>query len=64
MEDIILVTGCHCTRSWANVTFLEGQTRAQASFGLKVTDVCINWQFSLGSAQGAVCGWGPEGNVC
>ena len=63
MEEIILVTGCHRTRTWANTTFLEGQTRAQASFGVKVNGVNINWQFSLGSAHGAVCSWGPEGNV-
>jgi len=64
MDEIILVTGCHRTRSWANVTFLEGQTHAQASFGVKVNGVDINWQFSLGNAHGAVCNWGPEGNVC
>jgi len=64
MDEIILVTGCHRTRSWANVTFLEGQTHAQAPFGVKVYGVSINWQFSLGNSHGAVCGWGPEGNVC
>lgn len=67
MEEIVLVTGCHLTRSWANVTFLEGQTHAQASFGIDVTqgrDVCINWHFSLGNTQGVVCNWGPEGPVC
>lgn len=67
MEEIVLVTGCDCTRSWANVTFLEGQTLAQASFGVKVVenrDVGINWQFSHGNTQGAVCNWGPEGKVC
>jgi hypothetical protein len=67
MEELILVTGCDCTRSWANVTFLEGRTNGQASFGVKVdqgSDVGINWQFSLGKAQGAVCNWGPGGKVC
>jgi len=67
MEEIVLVTGCHLTRSWANVTFLEGQTHAQASFGINVTQgrsVCINWHFSLGNTQGVVCSWGPEGPVC
>jgi len=67
MEQIILVTGCDCTRSWANVTFLEGQTVAQASFGVRTVegrDVSINWQFAPGNTQGAVCNWGPEGKVC
>lgn len=67
MEQIILVTGCDCTRSLANVTFLEGQTSAQASFGVRVVegrDVSINWKFARGNTQGAVCNWGPEGKVC
>ncbi|KAI0001467.1 hypothetical protein BJV74DRAFT_882435 [Russula compacta] len=64
MEEIILVTGCHRTKSWANVTFLEGQTYAQASFGVQAVqspDVSIHWRFSPGRVQGAVCSWGPEG---
>ena len=70
MEEIILVTGCHRTKSWANIAFLENQTHSQASFGVKAThdhevrDVSIKWRFSLGNAQGAVCNWGPEGKVC
>ena len=66
MEEIILVTGCDCTRSWANVTFLEGQTHGQASFGVKVVqgrDSSINWKFSPRNTEGAVCNWGPEGNL-
>ena len=66
MEEIILVTGCDYTRSWANVTFLGGQTYGQASFGVKVvrgSDAIINWQFSSGNTQGAVCKLGPEGKV-
>ncbi|KAI9511932.1 hypothetical protein F5148DRAFT_1280314 [Russula earlei] len=35
MEEIILVTGCDLTRSWANIVFLGGQTDAQASFGFE-----------------------------
>jgi hypothetical protein len=31
MADIILVTGCHHTRSWTNVTFNEVQAGAQLS---------------------------------
>ena len=67
MEEIILVTGCDCTRSWANVTFLEGRTNGQASFGVRVdqgNNVSISWRFSPGKTQGAVCNWGPGGQVC
>ena len=67
MEEIILVTGCDCTRSWANVTFLEGRMNGQASFGVRVdqdSEASINWKFSPGKTQGAVCNWGPGGKVC
>jgi len=36
MEDIILVTGCHRTRSYTNVIFSESQDGAQVSFGVRV----------------------------
>jgi hypothetical protein len=36
MEDIILVTGTHRTRSWTNVAFPGGQVDAQVSFGVNV----------------------------
>jgi len=67
MEEIILVTGLHRTRSWANVAFFEGQTNGQASLGVNVIhgpDMSIYWQCSLGSVQGGVRSWGPEGQVC
>jgi hypothetical protein len=67
MEELILVTGCDCTRSWANVAFLEGHsTQGQASFGVKVVqgrDVSINWRFSPENTEGAMVNWGPEGKV-
>ena len=67
MEEIILVTGCDFTRSWANVAFLAGHTHGQASLGVKVVeghDVSIKWQFHPENTQGAVVNWGPEGKVC
>jgi len=67
MEEIVLVTGCHLTRSWANVTFLEGQTYAQAPHGINVIQGHdINWHFSHGNTntQGVVCSWGPAEPVC
>jgi hypothetical protein len=69
MEDIILVTGFHRTRSWANVAFLESQTDAQVSFGVEVADadgpgISIKWRTSPGRVRGAVLSWGPDGKVC
>jgi hypothetical protein len=64
MEDIILVTGCDLTRSWANVAFLGGAD-AQVSFGVKVEgpNTSINFQFSPEHARGAMLHHGPEGTV-
>jgi hypothetical protein len=67
MEEIILVTGCDCARSWANVAFLENHPPGQASFGAKVVQghgVSIDWRFSPENTEGAVVSWGPEGKVC
>jgi hypothetical protein len=35
MGDIILVTGCHLSRSWIHVTFPENQIGAQVSFRMR-----------------------------
>lgn len=66
MEEIILVTGCDRTRSWANVAFLGDYVDAQVSFGVQAEgpDPCINFQFSPENARGAVLRHGPEGTVC
>ena len=67
MEDIVLVTGAHCTRSCANVAFPGGQDDAQISFGAKVNHsddgVSIDWQFSPEQNRGVVLNHGPEGKV-
>jgi hypothetical protein len=63
MEDIILVTGCHRTRSWANVAFLEGHMDAHASFGVKMNDnpaASVKCQFSPLGIQGAMWNWSAE----
>jgi hypothetical protein len=66
MEDIILVTGTHRTRSWTNVAFPGGQV-AQVSFGANVATrgdtVAINWKFSHECSRGAVLNCGPNGEV-
>ncbi|KAI9451001.1 hypothetical protein BJY52DRAFT_1299916 [Lactarius psammicola] len=58
MEDIVLVTGTHRTRSWTNVAFPRGQEDGQASRG---DIVSINWKFSHEHNQGAVLNCGPNG---
>ena len=64
MEEIILVTGCDLTKSWANVAFL-GEADAQVSFGVKVEgpNISINFQYSPERARGAILHHGPEGTV-
>ena len=66
MEDIVLVTGCHRTRSWTNTTFNEVQTNTQLSLGVEVgaLGASVNWQVSNRHIQGAVLGHGPSGEVC
>jgi hypothetical protein len=71
MEDIILVTGFHRTRSWANIAFLESQPDARVSFGVEVAGaavdgpgISIKWQISPERVQGAELSWGPDGKVC
>src|SRR6266702_2744226 len=67
MEDIILVTGTHRTRSCGNVAFPGGQKGAQVSFRAKVDHrgdiVAINWQFSHERNRGAFLNCGPDGEV-
>ena len=67
MEDIILVTGTHRTRSCTNVAFPGGQEDAQASFGVKMNSrddiVTLNWLFSPERNRGAVLNCGPDGEV-
>jgi hypothetical protein len=61
-EDIILVTGCHLTRTWATIAFRgEGE---QVSFGIQVSRVSdAMWQFTREGAQGVAYNLGPSGQV-
>ena len=66
MEDIILVTGCHHTRSWTNIAFDEAQAGAQSSLQVDVADASgtnITWGVSDARIQGAVHNQGPGGRV-
>ncbi|KAH9032015.1 hypothetical protein EDB85DRAFT_1890861 [Lactarius pseudohatsudake] len=64
MEDIILVTGCHHTRSWTNVAFNEVQAGAQLSLKVDVADAVganVNWGVSNVRIHGTVHNQGPSG---
>ncbi len=66
MEEVVLVTGLHLTRSWGNVAFFEGQVNGQASLGVEVVhgpEVSIKWKFSPGSIRGGVRSSCPGGKV-
>jgi hypothetical protein len=68
MEEIILVTGCDLTKSWANIAFFGNQIDSQVTFGVRAEDPdgpdpSIAFQFSPENAQGAVFHPGPHGKV-
>ena len=68
MEDIVLVTGRHRTRSWSNIAFYESRTVTQVSLGVQVTGspgagAGVNWQASNQQIQGAVLSRGPSREV-
>ena len=66
MEDIVLVTGCHRTRSWTNIAFYEGRAGARVSFGVQVPGIhgtTVHWRVSSQHVQGAVLSHGPSGEV-
>lgn len=64
MEDIILVTGCHRTRSWTTVSFNEVHSDADVSSGHQITGTFgdpTNWPVSNQHSQGTVLRHGPSG---
>jgi len=63
MQDIILVTGRHCAKSWVNVAFSEGQRDAEVSFVTQVSGVSgANIERRLVRGD-AVLKLGPTGEV-
>ncbi|KAI9512553.1 hypothetical protein F5148DRAFT_973340 [Russula earlei] len=63
-EDIILVTGRHLARSWANIVFQESQREEHVSFGVRVSgDSNVEWQFTPEGARGVALNLGPSGQV-
>ena len=73
MDDIILVTGRHRTRSWTNIAFMESQGPVrrgpmQVSLGVHVSGspsdrVGVDWKFPREPGQGVVLNMGPSGEV-
>ena len=70
MEDIILVTGCHRTKSWANIVFRENRgfhrrypKQAMLPFpGSPSSDPIVLWQFSGETGQ-TILNIMPNGKV-
>jgi hypothetical protein len=71
MEDIILVTGRHRTRSWTNIAFIESQgllRRDTMKLGVQVSGgpsshVSVDWKVPHELGQGVVSKMGPSGEV-
>jgi hypothetical protein len=64
MEEIVLVTGCHLARSWANIAFLGSREEEQVSFGVRVSGVSgVEWRFPPEEVQGVASNLGPSGLV-
>jgi len=61
-EDIVLVTGRHLAKSWANIVFQEGDK--DVTFEVRMTsDSRIEWIFTLRGARGVAHAIGPSGNL-
>ncbi|KAH8991295.1 hypothetical protein EDB92DRAFT_690530 [Lactarius akahatsu] len=68
MEDIVLVTGRHRTRSWTNVAFIESQglVQRQVAFGVHVSGslpshISVDWKSARELGQGVASNMGPSG---
>jgi hypothetical protein len=65
MEDILLVTGYHRTRSWSNVAFSEAEMNKTFSLMIDITGASIKWDCSKVNFPGALHNHGPNGGeVC
>ena len=64
MADIVLVTGCHLTRSFANIAFSDGCGEGHVSFEVRTPSSSnVEWRFSLDDIQGVALNVGPSGQV-
>ena len=67
MEDLVLVTGCHRTRSWSNIAFYESQANSRVSLRIQTPGTLgttVNWRVLSQRIQGAMLNHGPSGEVC
>jgi hypothetical protein len=65
MEEIVLVTGCHRTRSYTNILFSESRDGARVSFGVRVgsSGADITWEVSREQIREVQIQRGPSGDV-
>ena len=64
MSDIVLVTGCHLARSFANIAFSDGRGEGKVSFEVRTPSVSdVEWRFPLEDIQGVALNVGPSGQV-
>ena len=66
MEDIVLVTGYHRTRSWSNIAFYESQANSRVSLSVRApgnTGTAVHWRVLSQRIQGTVLSHGPCGDV-
>ncbi|KAH9004603.1 hypothetical protein EDB86DRAFT_1966273 [Lactarius hatsudake] len=63
MEDIVLVTGNHRTRSWSNIAFYESRVDSRVSLRVQAPGIgtTVHWQVLSQRIQGAVLSHGPSG---
>ena len=67
MEDIVLVTGRHRTRSWSNIAFYESQANSRVSLSFRAPGnpgTTVHWRVLSQRIQGTVLSHGPSGDVC
>jgi len=68
MQDIILVTGRHCAKSWINVVFSDSVQSAEASIGVRTTTITASGALNVDLERRSVRGdvmvkLGPRGDV-
>ncbi|KAI0285880.1 hypothetical protein BGY98DRAFT_244928 [Russula aff. rugulosa BPL654] len=64
MEEIVLVTGCHRTRTYTNILFSESRDGARVSFGVRVgpSGADITWEVSREQIREVQIQRGPSGD--
>ena len=64
MEDIVLVTGCHRTRSRSNIVFYDSHDdRVSLRVETPGPGTTVRWQVLSQRIQGTMLSHGPSGEV-